>query len=287
MVARIQIRRDTAADWTSVNPVLSGGEIGYESDTDKAKIGDGATTWNSLPYFIYRPTFAEVLSKPTTIAGFGITDAFNGQFSSLTGKPTTLAGYGITDAITSLSFAQLTGKPSTLAGYGITDAFSGAFSALSGRPTTLAGYGITDAAGLASPAFTGTPTAPTAALTTNNTQIATTAFVKGKVEQSILTSSKIYVQDNEPSFNAFDEIWIETDTGSIYKSVAGTTTVPLDSSLVSSSSSNITIPAAGASDTRLSLTAGPPSGSLNLSPSVFLESFSTSAGSNGSRCQPV
>ena len=88
MVARIQIRRDTAADWTSVNPVLSAGEIGYESDTDKAKIGDGATAWNSLPYFIYRPTFAEVLSKPTTIAGFGITDAFSGSFADLTNKPT-------------------------------------------------------------------------------------------------------------------------------------------------------------------------------------------------------
>ena len=77
---------------------------------------------------------------------------------------------------------------------------------------------------------------------------------------------------------AFDEIWIETDTGSIYKSVAGTSTVPLDSSLVSSSSSNITIPAAGASDTRLSLSAGSPSGTVNLSPSVFLESFSSQAG---------
>ncbi len=45
------------------------------------------------------------------------------------------------------------------------------------NPTTLAGYGITDAAPLASPALTGTPTAPTAAAGTNTTQIATTAFV--------------------------------------------------------------------------------------------------------------
>ena len=56
------------------------------------------TAWNSLPYFIYRPTFAEVLSKPTTLAGFGITDAFSGSFADLTNKPTTLAGYGITDS---------------------------------------------------------------------------------------------------------------------------------------------------------------------------------------------
>ncbi|WP_442881849.1 gp53-like domain-containing protein, partial [Devosia sp.] len=46
------------------------------------------------------------------------------------------------------------------------------------NPTTLAGYGLTDAAPLASPALTGTPTAPTAVQATNNTQLATTAFVK-------------------------------------------------------------------------------------------------------------
>ena len=42
-------------------------------------------------------SFASLTGKPTTIAGYGITDAFDGAFSSLTGKPTTLAGYGITD----------------------------------------------------------------------------------------------------------------------------------------------------------------------------------------------
>ena len=120
MVARIQIRRDTAADWTQANPVLSAGEIGYESDTDKAKIGDGSTNWNTLPYFIYRPTFAEVLSKPTTIAGFGITDAFSGSFTDLTSKPSTISGYGITDAFNG-NFCSIKAKPTTISGYGITE----------------------------------------------------------------------------------------------------------------------------------------------------------------------
>lgn len=44
--------------------------------------------------------FNDLGSLPTTIAGYGITDAFDGAFSSLSGKPTTLAGYGITDAAT-------------------------------------------------------------------------------------------------------------------------------------------------------------------------------------------
>ena len=50
MATRIQKRRDTAANWTAVNPVLAQGEEGIELDTNKEKIGNGTTAWNSLPY---------------------------------------------------------------------------------------------------------------------------------------------------------------------------------------------------------------------------------------------
>jgi hypothetical protein len=50
-MATIQVRRGTAATATSNNPTLAAGEIGWESDTNKIKIGDGATAWNSLAYF--------------------------------------------------------------------------------------------------------------------------------------------------------------------------------------------------------------------------------------------
>ena len=92
-------------------------------------------------------------------------------FSSLTGTPTTVAGYGITDAQALLvsgtniktvnsqsilgsgdltvtataDWTTLTNKPTTIAGFGITDAFDGAFSSLTSKPTTVSGYGITDA----------------------------------------------------------------------------------------------------------------------------------------------
>jgi hypothetical protein len=46
----IRIRRDTAANWASVNPVLAGGQLGYEADTGRIKVGDGATAWVSLAY---------------------------------------------------------------------------------------------------------------------------------------------------------------------------------------------------------------------------------------------
>ncbi len=50
MAAIIQFRRDTAANWTSNNPTLAAGEIGYESDNARYKIGDGSTAWTSLAY---------------------------------------------------------------------------------------------------------------------------------------------------------------------------------------------------------------------------------------------
>ena len=74
MASQIQLRRDTAANWTSVNPTLASGEIGFETDTKYFKIGNGSTAWTSLAYVITQatgtsssPTFANVTisSVPT------------------------------------------------------------------------------------------------------------------------------------------------------------------------------------------------------------------------------
>jgi hypothetical protein len=48
---QILTRRGTAASWTSTNPTLGAGEIGYETDTGRFKIGTGAAAWASLSYF--------------------------------------------------------------------------------------------------------------------------------------------------------------------------------------------------------------------------------------------
>lgn len=47
---QIRVRRDTASAWAAANPVLAAGEIGYETNTQKMKVGDGSTTYGSLPY---------------------------------------------------------------------------------------------------------------------------------------------------------------------------------------------------------------------------------------------
>ena len=41
-------RRDTAANWSSANPVLEAGEFGYDTTNKVVKIGDGSTRWNAL-----------------------------------------------------------------------------------------------------------------------------------------------------------------------------------------------------------------------------------------------
>ena len=46
----VTLRKGTAAQWESANPVLSLGEPGFESDTLKFKIGDGEKVWNELKY---------------------------------------------------------------------------------------------------------------------------------------------------------------------------------------------------------------------------------------------
>jgi hypothetical protein len=48
--ARIKCKIDTAANWTTNDPVLLNGEMGVESDTHFFKVGDGTTAWSNLAY---------------------------------------------------------------------------------------------------------------------------------------------------------------------------------------------------------------------------------------------
>ena len=106
---------------------------------------------------------AQKANKATTLAGYGISDAFtraettNAISSAVNGKAdkaTTLQGYGITDAYTKTqvdtAVKAKADKATTLQGYGITDAYTKAqvdtaVKAKADKATTLQGYGITDA----------------------------------------------------------------------------------------------------------------------------------------------
>jgi len=64
---QMQQRRDTAANWASANPTLLSGELGYESDTGKWKVGDGSTAWSSLAYSFSSDSISEGDSKAEVI----------------------------------------------------------------------------------------------------------------------------------------------------------------------------------------------------------------------------
>lgn len=74
LTGKMQQRRDTAANWTSNNPTLAAGEIGWESDTMASKIGDGTTAWTSLAYTIgksvsFTPSWTNITVGSSTNSG--------------------------------------------------------------------------------------------------------------------------------------------------------------------------------------------------------------------------
>ncbi len=85
---RLQIRRGTASQWTSANPILAAGELGVETDSRKIKIGDGATSWTSLSYIAAdNPEISEIAQDAidaALVAGTGIVKSYNDGTNTIT-----------------------------------------------------------------------------------------------------------------------------------------------------------------------------------------------------------
>ena len=60
---RIQIRRDIALNWSTENPILLQGEVGFDMTNNNIKIGDGIKTWNELPYLTTEVDLSEYYTK--------------------------------------------------------------------------------------------------------------------------------------------------------------------------------------------------------------------------------
>ena len=116
MATKIQLRRDTASDWTSTNPTMAAGEFGWESDTNRFKIGDGSTAWTSLGYasegdtagitFVGDDSTGTLVNQNETFkvaGGTNITTAVSGDTLTVTGPD--LSSY-----ITASSSDTLTNK---------------------------------------------------------------------------------------------------------------------------------------------------------------------------------
>jgi hypothetical protein len=91
MSSIIQIKRGTATAWTSANPTLNAGEMGFESDTKKMKVGDGSTAWTSLAYTTTDGDISGVTAG-TGLSGGGnsgaVTLAIDSTVATLTGSQT-------------------------------------------------------------------------------------------------------------------------------------------------------------------------------------------------------
>jgi hypothetical protein len=111
MAFRIQIRRDTSVRWAVNNPVLLSAELGYETDTDLLKIGDGTTLWNDLDYWNGNLTIE--VNGTQVIQGAGTLNFTGGVSASATGGSVTLDFSGV---------GGLTGPTGPSANIGVFDA---------------------------------------------------------------------------------------------------------------------------------------------------------------------
>lgn len=170
MAVKIQVRRDIASAWSTNNPTLSSGEIGWDTTNKKGKIGDGSTAWNSLAYSIF--TEAELNAKANLASP---------TFTGTPSAPTASAGTNTTQIATT-AFVRTEVSNLVDASPGTLDTLNELAAALGDDPNfaTTVSNSLATKAPLSSPALTGTPTAPTPAADTNTTQIATTAYVVGQ-----------------------------------------------------------------------------------------------------------
>lgn len=89
--ARFKLNRRDAAAWTSSNPILLDGELGYEKDTRRLKIGDGSTSWNALPYLLSGISGIGTPAQPEVVVTELGNDAYHKTILTLTNLPITVA----------------------------------------------------------------------------------------------------------------------------------------------------------------------------------------------------
>ena len=186
---RILLRRDTSSNWTSGNAVLSSGEIGYETNTGKFKIGNGSTAWTSLAYSVTTNLAASVLND---LGDVTITSAADGDFLRWNGTAWINDAVNLsTDTIGSFVQSLVAGTGVTLSnnsGENATPTVAVDTSVIQARVANITdteiGYldGVSSAiqtqlnakAPTASPTFTGTVTVPTPV---SNTDASTKVYV--------------------------------------------------------------------------------------------------------------
>jgi len=96
LATKIQVRRDTASQWSSNNPTLDSGEIGFVTDENKIKLGDGSTAWNSLEY-VKADAIVDSVELGTDTTGNYVETLVAGSGVSLSGEGSESASVTITN----------------------------------------------------------------------------------------------------------------------------------------------------------------------------------------------
>lgn len=250
LASRIKMKRDTSANWNTNNPILLNGEIiivDTEAGETRYKIGDGVKTYSQLPFQdeYIRNLIANKLDKTATAAD---SSKLNGQLASYYAVDSNVVHKNGAETIAGVK--TFSGKINANAGAAIKTSGNAILNVetiatttdyahiyTSGtsnnkRPLVLnaspngsgpVGIGVeqpteklevngnikaTKYIGAAE--LTGTPTAPTATAGTNNTQIATTAFVKTAL--SSVGGVDVSLNANQPSGQSTGDFWYQITT---------------------------------------------------------------------------
>jgi hypothetical protein len=206
MAQRIQIRRGTAGQWTTANPLLGEGELGVELDTHKWKTGDGTLLWNALPYS----------SGPAGPIGPGIT--FKGTVATsgaLPGTATKGDAYIVTaddsmwiyDGTVFKSGGSLTGPAGPTGPTGPTGSTGPAGA--TGTPGPAGTAGATGPTGPTGATGPGVPTGGTTGQVLNK-KTATDYDTQWSNPTGGAGLPEVYIGDNQPTRQA-EVLWMDTD----------------------------------------------------------------------------
>ena len=250
LASRIKMKRDTSANWNTNNPILLNGEIiivDTEAGETRYKIGDGVKTYSQLPFQdeYIRNLIANKLDKTATAAD---SSKLNGQEASYYAVDSDVVHKNGAETIAGVK--TFSGKINANAGAAIktsgnailnvetiattTDYAHIYTSGTSNNKRPLVLNASPDGSGpvgigveqpteklevngnikatkyIGTAELTGTPTAPTATAGTNNTQIATTAFVKTAL--SSVGGVDINLNENQPSGQSSGDFWYQITT---------------------------------------------------------------------------
>jgi hypothetical protein len=198
MATRMQQRRGTAAQWTAANPILAAGEIGFETDTSKFKMGNGSSTWTALTYFANASELAAIIDgAPAALNTLNeLAEAMGDNPAFLTTIATNLATHA--DDTTNVHGIVDTNTLATLTD--VNTASSSASSALGvhAADTTLV-HGIQDTALLATTA--NVEAAIQAASGALSTHAADTTSVHGIADTSLLATTADITTHNSDTSN--------------------------------------------------------------------------------------